>query len=46
MDLQPCCNSPAMLIVLHSDSAYVHARRRQVLMSERILRLDDAARLF
>ena len=35
-----------MLITLHCDPTYVHSRRRQVLVSQRILRLNDAAGLF
>ena len=35
-----------MLITLHGNPPYIHARRRQVLVPQRILRLDDATSLF
>jgi hypothetical protein len=36
----------AELVALNSDPLYIDTRRRQVLMPERVLRLDDAARRF
>jgi hypothetical protein len=45
-DIQACCNLPAVLITLHGNPTDVHSRRRQVLVPQRILRLDDAAGLF
>lgn len=46
MDFQSRRYLPAMFIALHGDSSNVHARRRKVLMPQRVLRLDDAAGLF
>ena len=46
MDVQPFSNLPTVLITLHGNPTDVHPRRRQVLMPQRILRLDDAAGLF
>ena len=46
MDVQPSSNLPAMLIAFHCYPTYVDAGRRQILMSQRILRLHDAAGLF
>src|SRR5947209_18685812 len=45
-NLQPLNDPPAVLVTLDGDAPDVDPSRRQILMSQRVLRLDDAARLF
>src|SRR5215213_4827698 len=46
MNLQPFNNMLAVLILLHSDPAYIHTGSSQVLVPQRILRIDDATSHF
>jgi hypothetical protein len=46
LQFQPLGDLGAELVALDGDPLHVGARRRQVLVPERVLRLDDAARRF